>query len=366
MTSLRRSVPGTLVLLAAAAVGFPSPALAIGDGGKESPGGGGTHDSVEGDASGKDLMASVSNSKIKLTYPGGQTAKASVGELKSVDPTWEPPACWYEPVFSPKQLKDAVATGEGGLVNAHVWWSNGLWVDHYEKGKADSNFDLNLPGDTSADGYKKYNLGKKGMFWRSTVRKGMYQDSKAWDCGRIMFWQDAGTIPKDKNAPTPETLAAFAYDKIKVPDTEVELKPEGKSTVNLPTWAWLDKATFKDVTVRADLPGTGLWAVTTAKPVALHLEPGIEDAKTFPASGDCPVNEDGSIGAPYKKGNAGQDPPCGIQYLRATSGEPYELKVSITWEISWEGTGGAKGDLPDGTFETTQDMNVQEIQSINR
>ena len=31
-----------------------------------------------------------------------------------------------------------------------------------------------------------------------------------------------------------------------------------------------------------------------------------------------------------------------------------------------EGSGGAKGDLPDGTFETTQDMTVQEIQSINR
>lgn len=30
-----------------------------------------------------------------------------------------------------------------------------------------------------------------------------------------------------------------------------------------------------------------------------------------------------------------------------------------------EGSGGAIGDLPDGTFETTQDMNVQEIQSIN-
>ncbi|MFI7322422.1 hypothetical protein [Streptomyces venezuelae] len=42
------------------------------------------------------------------------------------------------------------------------------------------------------------------------------------------------------------------------------------------------------------------------------------------------------------------------------------LKASFTWEISWKGTGGAKGDLPDGTFETTQDMTVQEIQSINR
>lgn len=366
MTPARRATGGAFALLTAAAFIFPSPALAVGEGGEESTGGEETHDSVEGSSSGKDLMASVSNSKIKLTYPGGQTAKTSVGELKSVDPNWEPPACWYEPVFSPKQLEEAVATGEGGLVNAHVWWSNGLWVDHYEKGKADNNFDLTLPEDTTADGYKNYNIGEKGMFWRSTVRKGMYQDSKAWDCGRIMFWQDAGTIPKDKYAPTPETLAAFAYDKIKVPDTEIELKPEGKSTVNLPTWVWLDKGTFKDVTVRADLPGTGLYAVTTAKPVALHLRPGTEDAKTYPASGDCEINEDGSIGTPYTKGASKQDPPCGINYLRATSGEPYQLKASVTWEISWQGTGGAQGDLPNGTFETTQDVNVQEIQSINR
>ncbi|WP_398655303.1 hypothetical protein [Streptomyces kanamyceticus] len=321
---------------------------------------------MEGDASGNELMASVSHSKIKVTGPRGRTAKASVGELASVDPNWQPPACWYEPVFSPKQLKAAVATGEGGLVNAHVWWSNGLWVDHYEKGKSDTDFDPNVPGGSTADGYKNYNIGKKGMFWRSTVRKDMYQDSKAWDCGRIMFWQAAGTIPKDKNAPTPETLAAFAYDKIKVPDTEIELKPHARSTVNLPTWVWLDKGTFKGVEVRADLPGTGLWAVTTAKPVALHLDPGTEDAQAYPASGDCQINADGSIGTPYAKGAADADPPCGINYLRATSGEPYQLKASINWDISWKGTGGAHGDLPDGTFETSQDMSVQEVQAVNR
>lgn len=350
-----------------AAVSLPSAALAIGGGGEESTGGHRPGQSVHGAASGRSLMASVSHSKIRLSYPGGRTAKASVGALTAVDPDWRPPACWYEPVFTPRQLKDAVATGEGGLVNAHVWWSNGLWVDHYEKGEADSGVDLNPSGDSRADGYENYNLGKKGMFWRSTVREGMYQDSRAWDCGRIMFWQDAGTVPKDKNAPTPETLAAFAYDRIKVPDTEVELRPRGRSTVNLPTWAWLDKGTFRDVTVRADLPGTGLWAVTTARPVALHLEPGTGDAETHPASGDCGINEDGSIGTPYSRGAAeAGPPPCGISYLRATGGRPHQLKASITWGISWRGTGGARGDLPDGTFETSRAMTVQEIQSVNR
>ncbi|MEU6678220.1 hypothetical protein [Streptomyces sp. NPDC046925] len=366
MTRTRHTTGGALALLAAAAVMFPCPTLAVGEGGEESTGGEGTHSSVRGGSSGKDLMASVSNSKIELTFSGGRTTKASTGALTSVDPNWRPPACWYEPVFSPKALKEAVATGEGGLVNAHVWWSNGLWVDHYEKGEGSINSGLTLPEDSTTGGYKNYNIGKKGMFWRSTVRKDMYQDAEAWDCGRIMFWQDAGTIPHDKNAPTPETLAAYAYNRIKVPDTEIELKPRGKSTVNLPTWVWLDKGRYNDVSVRADLPGTGLYAVTTAKPVALRLEPGTADARTHPSSGSCEITEDGSIGTPYTRGASEQDPPCGVTYLRSASGEPYQLKASVTWEISWYGTGGAKGGLPNGTFESTQDLNVQEIQSVNR
>ena len=62
----------------------------------------------------------------------------------------------------------------------------------------------------------------------------------------------------------------------------------------------------------------------------------------------------------------GRTPQCGITYRRATDGKPYRLSASITWKISWQGSGGAHGALPDGTFETTQDMDVQEIQSVNR
>ncbi|MET7323828.1 hypothetical protein [Streptomyces sp. NPDC005549] len=330
----------------------------------------GGSDTPEGGANNRTLLASVSQSRIQLTYPDGRTGSGSMEDLTSVDPNWEPPVCWYEPVFTPEQLKSAVAdlkkNGGLGAVNAHEFWTSGIFVDHYEEGEEQDNFDINASKNTMAKGYKDYNVGKDGMFWRSVVRKGHEQDTEAWDCGRVMFWQDAGTIPDDEHAPTPETLAAYAYDQIDVPKTEVELKPQTKSTVNLPTWVWLDKGTFKEVKVRAELPNTGLWAETTAKPVALHLDPGTADAETFPASGDCEINTDGSIGTPYTKGKADQTPPCGIRYLRASNGEPYQLSASITWEISWEGTGGAQGDLPDGTFETTQDMEVQEIQSINR
>ncbi|MEU6768991.1 hypothetical protein ABZ916_41560 [Streptomyces sp. NPDC046853] len=319
---------------------------------------------VEGGADNNGNL-SAKTSQIKIKYVSGGGGNGKKGNLAPIDPNWEPPACWYEPAFTPAQLKDFAENDGGGDVGIHQsWFGNGLWTDHYRDGKPEDNFDLHSPKNSVAEGYKDYNEGKKGYFWRGVAPDP--SDPKSWDCGRIMFWVDAGEIPDDPNAPTPKMLAEYAYDKVKVPDTKVELKPEAKSTVNLPTWAWLDKGTFKDVKVRAELPNTPLWAETTAKPKSLHLEPGTDDAETFPASGECKINEDGSIGTPYAKGKSKQDPPCGIKYLRATDGKPYQLKASITWEISWEGTGGAGDTMPDGTFETTQDMDVQEVQSINR
>ncbi len=313
-----------------------------------------------GSASGSTLTASATTTRIKVTQVGGGKSGNSVKPLAPVAPDWEPPACWYEPVATPQHLKDAVerlkAGGDLVPVTPTLSWGEQLMVDHYEKGKA----------QIDGEGYEDYNLGQGGMFWRGVINKDRENDPRSYDCERNLFWQDANTLPDDDHAPTPDVLAAYAYDKINVPATEVELKPAARSTVNLPTWVWLDKATFQEITVRAELPDAGVWAETTAKPVALHLEPGTADAETYPASGDCEINEDGSIGTPYTKGDSHKSPPCGIRYLRASAGGPYKLKASITWQISWTGSGGANGDLPDGTFETTQDIAVQEIQAINR
>ncbi|WP_328495799.1 hypothetical protein OHS59_25985 [Streptomyces sp. NBC_00414] len=315
---------------------------------------------ASGGAKGKGLSAAVS--RIRVTQVSGPTG-GNRGSLSSTDVNWTPPPCWYEPVLTPDQLKALAETNGLGYVSPHTsWGGEKLWTDHYRDGKDAYNFkDGSL--DT-AKGYEDYNTGKNGYFWRGVAPD--TADPASWDCERVMFWQNAGAVPAVPNAPTAKTLAEYAYDKVEVPGTEIELKPEGRSTVNAPTWVWLDKGTFQEVTVRAELPNTNLWAQTTAKPVALHLEPGTGDAETFPASGDCEIDDDGSIGTPYRTGDAGGTPPCGISYVRATAGDPYELNASVTWQITWEGTGGAGGTLPNGTFETTRPMSVQEIQSVNR
>ena len=66
------------------------------------------------------------------------------------------------------------------------------------------------------------------------------------------------------------------------------------------------------------------------------------------------------------KGKADKTPPCGLKYLRSSADGTYKLQATITWEITWTGTGGAGGDLPDGTFGNDQAVTVQEIQAVNR
>ncbi|WP_371660407.1 hypothetical protein [Streptomyces sp. NBC_00280] len=350
MTSPLRGWPSLTAASLVTVVLASTSAHAVGDGG------------VNGSTDSEGGISASARSRIKVTQVSGPTG-GKQGALSSVDVNWKPPPCWYEPVFTPAQLKNFSETdGNGDVSLRQGWQGTSLWTDHFKDEQTAANY---FTAPSTVPGYKDYNLGKDGYFWRGVAPHIAEVDDTSL-CGRLMFWQNAGEIPDIPNAPTSKTLAEYAYDKVKVPETEVQLKPTARSTVNLPTWVWLDKGTFQEVKVRAELPNTGLWAETTAKPIALHLDPGTPDATVYPASGDCTINDDGSIGTPYTAGKASEAPPCGITYLRATDGSPYQLKASVTWQITWQGSDGTGGDLPNGTFDTTQGIDVQEIQSVNR
>ncbi|WP_371101409.1 hypothetical protein [Streptomyces sp. PU_AKi4] len=272
----------------------------------------------------------------------------SAGALTS-STSWSPPPCWYAPKYTPEQLQDYLEP---------IW----------EAGSTGHEWDAEQREKYNADDEKKgFNKDKsgKGYWWGSYVDKSY---PPGWDsCDEDYFWVDTGDAPPAniENAITPEILAELAYAEIRVPGTEVTLAPAEATKVNLPTWAWLDGAEFKPVSVTASVEAIGLEATATAEPVSLEIKPGTPDAETYPASGVCEING-GRIGEQYEKGKADETPPCGVKYLRSSGDGTFPLQATVTWEIHWTGTGGAGGDLPDGEFGATQDVEVQEIQAINR
>ncbi|AMW12612.1 hypothetical protein A4E84_25885 [Streptomyces qaidamensis] len=296
---------------------------------------------------GKDGTVSVTVGGVVFDRSKNGSGNAA-GALTSTT-SWSPPPCWYAPKYTPEQLKKYLEpTWEAGSTG-YEW--DAKQRDRYVNGHP----------------YKDFNKDKtgKGYFWDSFVNKDF---PPGWDsCEKPIFWVDQGDPPPAniENAVTPEVLAELAYAEVRVPSTKVTLAPAAQTKVNLPTWAWLDAADFKPVSVTASVPVIGIAATATAVPTSLRIEPGTKDAVTYPASGVCAIN-DGRIGEPYAKGKANRTPPCGVRYLRSSGDGTYPLQATVTWKITWTGTGGTGGDLPDGTFGATQDVVVQEIQAVNR
>ncbi|MFF4231620.1 hypothetical protein [Streptomyces sp. NPDC001820] len=300
-----------------------------------------------GEKNGKEISASVS----LIDYDESKNGKGRTNGPVTSAGNWTPPACWYEPKYTPKQYKEFWEPIWATPSVGHEWSSK--LRDRYEGGNP----------------YKDFNLEKQGEgnWWTGVSNQNRLNDPDAQSCDEFTyFWVPDGEKPNNPKAVTPEILAQLAYDRILVPETKVDLAPQDTTKVNLPTWAWLDEAEFKPVSVTASLPTLGIEATTTATPVSLKMEPGTKDAQLHPASGECPI-VDGSIGTPYTKGNSNKTPPCGLTYLRASTDVPFKLQATITWEIHWTGTGiDGEQPLPNGTFGTDQDVVVQEVQAINR
>ncbi|GAA1929865.1 hypothetical protein GCM10009837_64490 [Streptomyces durmitorensis] len=317
---------------------------------------GGAGSEVKGGASGRVITAQT---RVRTSVHGGGTDHASAtGSPSPVGVAWTPPACWYEPAFSPKEIESTVKAWRAFGVNAPLVGG----IGHVISAALEHRYKDGHP-------YKNYNLSKQGegIFWASVINPNRQDDPEATSCDRQPFWVDEGQTPAEPMAASPEILAQYAYDELPVPGTEIKMAPRARSTVNLPTWVWLDEGRFKKISVTASLPGTGLSATTTAEPESLHIDPGTPDATRFPASGGCAPRKGGGIGEPYARGKAETAPPCGVTYLRSTAAnETYALRATLTWKIRWSSSTGEGGGLPSGSFGATQRIPVQEIQSVNR
>ncbi|MFJ6832186.1 hypothetical protein [Streptomyces sp. NPDC091209] len=315
------------------------------------PGGKGTGSETQVDGGHKDQKVSATAGAVVFDRSKNGSGD-SVGSVAPASGDWTPPACYYAPKYTPAALQ---------TYKESIWGvdSTGPQWDAEQRDKY-----------VNGHPYKDFNKDKagNGYWWDSYVAEGREGDPGALDCTKDVFWVDTGAAPPANipQAVTPQVLAQLAYAEIRVPSTKVNLAPAGTTKVNLPTWAWLDAAQFRPVSVTASVPLLGVTATTTAEPFSLRIEPGTADAETYPASGVCELAGD-RIGEAFAKGKAEETPPCGVKYLRSSGDGSYKLRATITWKIHWTGTGVAvPRDLPDGAFGADQDVVVQEIQSINR
>ncbi len=308
----------------------------------------GSEKQAKGSRQGKNLNVET---RIQTTVKGSPKS-TKTGTLTPVNSNWDPPACWYEPAYSPKEIEAAVKAIRQMKVFGIGDFVGGVFDSYYKDGNP----------------YKNYNLDKQGegQFWAAAVDEKRKDEPETQACDKLPFWVEDGQTPDEPLAVSPKILAEYAYGQIPVPDTQIKMAPEGETKVNLPTWVWLDKAKFKKISVTASLPGTGLSATTTAEPVSLTLAPGTEDAETYPSSGECLI-DNGRIGEPRAKGTpADTAPPCGVRYLRSSGDGAYELQATLTWKVTWTSTNGQGGELPAGEFGAAQDVVVREVQSVNR
>ncbi|MEU1121677.1 MULTISPECIES: hypothetical protein [unclassified Streptomyces] len=312
------------------------------------PGGGDTETQVNARADEKTLSATAGG----IVYDRSKNGKGGHAGPMTPATDWTPPACYYAPAFTPAQLKKKLEPIWAVDSTGPEWDLSQR--NRYVNGKPYKDFNK----DKSGDGY----------WWDSFIPEGRESAPGAFDCDKPYFWVDKGDPPPadTPEAVTPEILAHLAYAEIRVPDTEVTLAPAGTTKVNLPTWAWLNGADFKPVSVTASVPVLDIHATATAEPISLKIDPGTSDAETYPANGVCDLVGD-KIGTPYAKGKSKETPPCGVKYLRSSGDGTYPLKATVTWKIHWTGTGvNDERPLPDGEFGAEQDVVVEEVQSINR
>ncbi len=86
-----------------------------------------------------------------------------------------------------------------------------------------------------------------------------------------------------------------------------------------------------------------VWATATATPAGLSFQPG---------AGLGPVTCPGP-GTAYNPARpaARQHTDCSYTYLQPSAGQPgnaYQASITVTWNVSWTGSGGAGGVLDAG------------------
>ncbi len=175
----------------------------------------------------------------------------------------------------------------------------------------------------------------------------------------------AAAPPPPPPPPNPAVLAQQAYTQLALPKPTLGRSPDlakgdpakgGQSytIVNLWTRYFTDPATWapasRTVTLR------GVFATVTATPTALMFDPGDGNAAVFCAGPGAPWSEADGFNLP-------SEGECGYQYKKVEA-TPIVGTESISWTVSWIGSGGSGGQFPAATTSASSQFIVEQIQIV--
>lgn len=305
--------------------------------------------------------------------PGG----AASGNL-----SWTPPACWWQPMFTPQQLKDFAYSYYQNSSSTDLTWAKMLQYYETDGGRGETT----PPGYSSTSGppYSNWNIGATpgGEWWSIVFNANMMGTAQFSDClnhtmnsdGEPWSWVPTGKpAPADVAEPvvTGEELAEYAASIMQLPGSDFQSSPQTGQTVNLPMWVWAGDPNagtgpYAPQKLRActvDLDGVAsVCATVTATAQSFTIDPGTPSPADAHVYGPCTISASGYVGEKYD-GQTGP-PPCGVTYLHSTAqGEVYRPSVTVEWSINWDGTGGA-WPKPDAVPGAQHPVTVQEIQTV--
>ncbi|GAA2993435.1 hypothetical protein ACLWA8_01075 [Streptosporangium longisporum] len=279
---------------------------------------------------GREAGVSLKDSQIVITGTG-LTGKSDGYRIKR--------PCWYEPRGNAEERLEAERKALPDALPEQEWKRRKEALEKFEE-----------------------KVGQKGTWWQRAYNSA---DPAGMACvaalGEPDVWAPPGTTPP--NGITIEELVEIARAALTVPDPKIEINPDVKSYVNLPTWVWLGGAGETTRSVTATLPGV-MSATVTATRGGIDIDSGTTGDRARVAKSGC-----GEGGVPYRKGaDDGDDPPCGVTYLRASVDQPrgvYELTVTAVWDIEVE------DDVVPFAYDpvevgATRDVPVGEVQSTVR
>jgi hypothetical protein len=169
----------------------------------------------------------------------------------------------------------------------------------------------------------------------------------------------AGAPAAGPGLPDPAVLAALARQTLGLPSPVIRSSPAQNALqlTNLPTWLWINPAEWVPESKTATVPGESVTA--TATPVSVTWHPG--DGSTVTCQG---------AGIPYASADnpASASPDCGHTYTSSSARQPggaFRATATITWDITWQGAGGAGGALPPLFTTAVAAFRVAESQALN-